>query len=117
MYMYTTLHLQKYPHSTIDWEKKFNWYQTTSQSKLKQFQLKMLIHIVFTNEKLFSFGMVESLSCAFSQAEVESDIHFSLSWLWDYNIFVEELQEGDKIFGTFDILLINQTWFLGKVLQ
>ena len=58
MYMYTTLYLQKYPHSTIDWEKKFNWYQTTSQSKLKQFQFKMLIHIVFTNEKLSRFGMV-----------------------------------------------------------
>ena len=88
--------------------------------------------------------MVKSLSCAFCQAEVESNIHFSLSWLWDYNIFVENLQEGDEvesnihfslswlwdynifvenlqegdiIFGTFDILLINQTWFLGKVLQ
>ena len=66
----------------------------------------MLLHIVFTNEKLFRFGMVESLLCAFCQAKVESDIHFSLSWLWDYNIFVEDLQEGDVIFDTFDIFLI-----------
>ena len=77
---------------------------------------KILNRIVFTNEKLFRFGMAESPSCAFYQTEVESVEHllFScrvsssfwkhvLSWLRDYNISVDNLKEEDVIFGKFDI--------------
>ena len=104
--------------------------RTTFESKLREFQFKILNRIVFTNEKLFRFGMADSASCAFCQREVESIEHllFSckvsssfwkhvLSWLRDYNIFVDNLKE-DVIFGKFDIaddfLLFYHVLLLGK---
>ena len=70
--------------------------------------LQILNRIVFTNEKLFRFGMADSPTCAFCQTEAESLEHilFSckvsskfwkhvLSWLRDYNIFVENIKEED----------------------
>ena len=47
----------------------------TLESKLREFQFKILNRIVFTNEKLFRFGMADSPSCAFCQTEVESVEH------------------------------------------
>ena len=87
--------------------------------------------MVFTNEKLFCFGMADLPSYAFYQTEVESGEHllFScrvsssfwkhvLSWLRDYNISVDNLKEEDVIFGKFDIaedfLLFNHIMLLGK---
>ena len=74
--------------------------------------------------------MVHSPSCAFCQTEVESIEHLlfsckvssslwkhDLSWLRDYNIFVDSLKE-DVIFGKFDItedfLLFYHILLLGK---
>ena len=105
-------------------------FRKTLEPKLREFQFKTLNRIVFTNEKLFRFGMADSPSCAFCQTEVESIEHllFSckvsssfwkhvLSWLRDYNIFVDSLKE-DVIFGKFDIaedfLLFYQIFLLGK---
>ena len=77
-------------------------FRATLESKLREFQFKILNRIIFTNEKLFRFGMADSPSCAFCQTEVESVEHllFScrvsssfwkhvLSWLRDYNISVD----------------------------
>ena len=63
--------------------------------------------MLFTNEKLFRFGMADSPSCVFCQTEVESVgyLLFScrvsssfwkhvLSWLRDYNISVDSLEEA-----------------------
>ena len=60
--------------------------------------------------------MADSPTCAFCQTEVESLEHLLfackvsskfwkhvLSWLRDYNIFVENIKEEDVIFGKFDI--------------
>ena len=86
-------------------------FRATLESKLREFQFKFLNRIIFTNEKLFRFGMADSPSCAFCQTEVESVEHllFScrvsssfwkhvLSWLCDYNIPVDNLEEEDVIF-------------------
>ena len=106
-------------------------FRATLESKLREFQFKILNRIIFINEKLFRFGMADSPSCAFCQTEVESVEHllFScrvsssfwkhvLSWLCDYNIPVDNLEEEDVIFGKFDIaedfLLFNQILLLGK---
>ena len=87
--------------------------------------------MLFTNEKLFRFGMADSPSCVFCQTEVESVgyLLFScrvsssfwkhvLSWLRDYNISVDSLEEEDVIFIKFDIaeyfLLFNHILLLGK---
>ena len=122
----------KYPHSLIEWEKVYSLpFRSTLESKLREFQYKILNCIVFTNEKLFRFGITQSPLCTFCQKENESIEHllFScnetsefwkhvLSWLRDKNIYVGELKEADLIFGKFDVqddfTLINHILLLGK---
>ena len=108
----------KYHRLTIDWKRVYLLsFRTTLETKLREFQFKILNRIVFTNEKLFRFDMAESDKCAFCQTEVESiePLLFSckissaqypkhvLSWLRDNNIIVESLKEEDIIIGKFDI--------------
>ena len=124
----------KYHHLTTDWKRVYLLsFRTTLETKLifREFQFKILNRIVFTNEKLFRFGMAESDKCVFCQTEVESIEHllFSckissafwkhiLSWLRDNNIIAENLEEEDIIFGKFDVgvdfLLVNHILLLGK---
>ena len=70
----------KYHHLTIDW-KRVNLlsFRTTLETKLREFQFKLLNCIVFTNEKLFRFDMAESHKRAFCQTEVESIEHLFFS--------------------------------------
>ena len=107
----------KYHRVTIGWKRVYLLsFRATLETKLKEFQFKILNRIVFTNEKRSRFGMAESDKCAFSQTEVESieHLHFSckissvfwkhvLSWLRDNNIIVESLKEEDIIIGKFDV--------------
>ena len=123
----------KYHRLTIDWKRVYLLsFRTILETKLKEFQFKILNRIVFTNEKLFRFDMAESDKCALCQTtEVESIEHllFSckissvfgkhvLSWLRDNDIIVENLKEEDIIFGKFDVgddfLLVNHILLLGK---
>ena len=122
----------KYPHSLIEWEKVYSLsFRSTLESKLREFQYKILNCIVFTNEKLFRFGITQSPLCTFCQKENESIEHllFScketsefwkhvLSWLRDNNISVVELKEADLTFGKFDVqddfTLLNHILLLGK---
>ena len=51
----------KYHHLTIDWKRGYLLsFRTTLETKLREFQFKILNRIVFTNEKLFRFDMAES---------------------------------------------------------
>ena len=108
----------KYHRLSIDWKRVYLLsFRTTLETKLREFQFKILNRIVFTNEKLFRFDMAESDKCAFCQTEVESiePLLFSckissakypkhvLSWLRDNNIIVESLKEEDIIIGKFDL--------------
>ena len=108
----------KYHHLTIDWKRVYLLsFLTTLETKLREFQFKILNRIVFTNEKLFRFDMAQSDKCAaFCQTEVESIEHllFSrkissvfwkqvLSRMRANNITVEKLKEEDIIFGNFDV--------------
>ena len=122
----------KYPHSVIDLEKVYSLpFSSSTESKLREFQYKVLNCIVFTNEKLFRFGITQSPLCTFCQKEDESIEHllFSckescefwkhvLSWLRDNDINVGKLKEADLIFGKFDTqddsTLINHILLLGK---
>ena len=48
----------KYSNIDIDWKSVYSLsFRTTLESKLREFQFKILNRIVFTNEKLFRFGM------------------------------------------------------------
>ena len=50
----------KYHHLTIDWKRVYLLpFRTTLETKLREFQFKILNRIVFTNEKRFRFGMAE----------------------------------------------------------
>ena len=122
----------KYHHLTIDWKRVYLLsLRTTLETKLREFQFKILDRIVFTNEKLFRFGTAESDKCVFCQTEVESIEHLLFSYkissvfwkhvlsrLRDNNIIDENLKEEDIIFGKFDVgddfLLVNHILLLGK---
>ena len=50
----------KYHRLTIDWKRVYLLsFRTTLETKLREFQFKILNRIVFTNEKLFRFDMAE----------------------------------------------------------
>ena len=124
--------MTKYPNIVLDWKKVYSLaFQTTLDSKIREFQYKILNRIVFTNEKLYRLGIVDSPNCAFCHDEVESIEHLLffctksaefwkhvLSWLRDNNIYVGTLTETDLIFGKFDVnedfILINHILLLGK---
>ena len=122
----------KYPNTVISWQKVYSLaFQTTLESKIREFQNKILNCNVFTNEKLSRIGLVESPCCTFCQEVVKSVEHllFSckissvfwkhvLSWLRDNNVLVGTIDESDLIFGKFnivnDFILINHIPLLGK---
>ena len=122
----------KYPNTAINWQKFYSLaFQTTLESKSREFQYKILNCVVFTNEKLCCFGLVESPICTFRQQVAESVEHLLffctissdswkhvLSWLRDHNVLVGTIDESDLILGKFDIvndfILINHILLLGK---
>ena len=107
----------KYPDINVEWDKVYYLpFRSTLESKTWEFQYKILNCIVYTNERLYRFGLVASPSCAFCQETAESIEHllFSckissefwkhiLSWLKDNDIYIEALKDWDIIFGKFDI--------------
>ena len=122
----------KYSDTAVDWEKVYSLaFNVTLESKLREFQYKILNCIVYTNEKLFRFGLTDSPCCTFCQEDIESIEHlfFSckvtsdfwkhvLSWLRGNGIQINTLKETDLIFGKFDntedFILINHMLLLGK---
>ena len=116
----------------IEWEKVYSLpFCTTLESKIREFQYKILNCIVFTNVKLYRFGLADSPSCTFCQDEAESIEHLLffckisfefwkhvLSWLKDDDIYIDTLKDTDLIFGKFDnrddFTIINHILLLGK---
>ena len=122
----------KYSDMVINWKKVYSLpFRTTLDSKLREFQYKILNNIVFTNDKLFSFGLSQSPNCTFCNEEPESLEHLLsrckvssefwkqvLSWLKENNIVIESFNEIGLFFGIFeemeDFLVINHVMLLGK---
>ena len=122
-------------YSSINWEKVYSLpFRTTLDSKLREFQYKILNNIVFTNDKLFLFGLLQSPNCTFYNEE-PTRIHRTLillscckvssefwkdvlSWLKDNNIIIESLNEIGLFLGNFekteDFFIINHVLLLGK---
>ena len=66
----------KYPDLSMVWKEIYSLpFTVTNDTKVREFQYKLLNNIVFTNEKLFRFKMIDSSLCAFCQTEVESPEH------------------------------------------
>ena len=58
--------LNKYPDLFIDWKKLYSLaFKTTLDTKLREFQYKILNLIIFTDEKLHRFKMVTTLYVPF----------------------------------------------------
>ena len=122
----------KYSDTIINWKKVYSLpFRTTLDSKLREFQYKVLNNIVFTNDKLFRFGLSQSPNCTFCNEEPESLEHLLsrckmssefwkevLSWLKENNIVIESFNEIGLFLGIFeeseDFLLINHVMLLGK---
>ena len=122
----------KYPDTIINWKKVYSLpFRTTLDSKLREFQYKILNNIVFTNDKLFRFGLSQSPNCTFCNEEPESLEHLLsrckvssefwkevLSWLKEHNVVIESFGEIGLFLGIFeeveDFLLINHVILSGK---
>ena len=62
--------------SQLDWEKIYLLpFKTTLDSKLREFQYKILNRILYTNKMLFKFKKVDSPLCDFCEKELETIEH------------------------------------------
>ena len=67
----------KYHHLTIDWKRVYLLsFCTPLETKLREFQFKILNRIAFMNEKLFHFDMAESDKCASANLRLNLFIYF-----------------------------------------
>ena len=79
-------------------------FKVPLETKISEFQYKVLNNIVFTNEKLFKIEVIDSPQCTFCKNEIESLEHFFYnceitgsfwvvlrSWLMECNINLELL--------------------------
>ena len=121
----------KYPELSVEWKKIYSLpFTVTLEAKVREFQYKLLNNIVFTNDKLFRFKMIDSPLRAFCQTEVESPEHLFFhcnvtktfwkslsSWLIK-KIIITFLTLENVLFGVFnamdDFLILNHLILLAK---
>ena len=106
-------------------------FVVTHDTKTREFQYKLLNNIVFTNEKLFRFKMIDSPLCAFCQTEVESPEHLFFhcnvtksfwqlpsSWSSEQMVNLTSLTLENVFFGVFhgveDFHVVNHIILLAK---
>ena len=107
--------------------------QATIESSLRSFQYKMLNNILYLNEKLFKFKIVDSPLCSLCETENESVLHFFCEcavtsnlldqfklWVSDISLFGKiDIDPQTIIFGAWnlktpDFILINHMISLFK---
>ena len=67
---------EKFPELQVSWKEIYSLpFVVTIETKIREFQYKILNNIVFTNEKLFRLKMIDSPLCLFCKREVESLEH------------------------------------------
>ena len=70
----------QFPDVQFDWNEIYSLSLKVSlETKIKEFQYKVLNNIVFTNEKLFKIKMIDSLQCTFCKNEIEALEHLFYS--------------------------------------
>ena len=106
----------KYPQLVVDWKKIYSLpFVVTIETNIREFQYKLLNDIVFTNEKLFRFKMIDSPLSSFCKKDVESLKHLLFhrtfvesfwktftSWLTNQNITLETLTLVNILFGVYN---------------
>ena len=95
----------------LDWERIFSLpFKITLNTKLREFQYKVLHRICYTNIMLFKFGLAVSLLCYFCNKELETLEHFffycsKVSTFWnELNILLKSKELISKNFHIQDIL-------------
>ena len=122
----------KYSDTVINWKKVYSLlFRSTLDSKRRESQYKIFNNIVFTNDKLFRFGLLHAPNCTFCNEESESLEHLLLcykvssefwkevlSWLKDNDIVIESFTEISFFLRFFeeteDFFIINHILLLGK---
>ena len=106
-------------------------FTVAHDTKTREFQYKLLNNIVFTNEKLFRFKMIDSPLCAFCQTEVEPPEHLFFhcnvtksfwqllfSWISEQKVILPSLTLENVFFGVFyvveDFHVVNHIILLAK---
>lgn len=116
----------------VDWKKIYSLpFTVTVETKIREFQYKILNDIVYTNYKLFRFKIIESPLCTFCQKEDESLEHLLFhctitknfwlafsSWISKQNISIETLTLINILFGVFDdnedFVILNHLILIAK---
>jgi len=125
--------IDRYSETSIYWEKVYSLpLRTTLDSKLREFQYKILKNIVSTNDKLFHFGLIPlSPNCTFCNEEPESIEHLLsrcsvlkkevLSWLKEIEslneigLFLGNFEKTEDFFINYHILLLGKYYiYVGK---
>ena len=95
----------------LDWERIFSLpFKITLNTKLREFQYKILHRICYTNILLFKFGLADSPLCYFCNKELETLEHFlfycsKVSTFWnELNILLKSQKLISKDFHIKDIL-------------
>ena len=107
--------------------------QATIESSLRSFQYKIFNNILYLNEKLFKFKIVDSPLCSLCETENESMLHLFFEcavtsnlleqfklWVSDISLFVKiDINPQTIIFGAWDLntpdfILINHMILLFK---
>ena len=70
----------EFPDVRFDWNSIYSLsFKVSLETKIREFQYKVLNNIVFTNEKLFKIKMTDSPQCTFCKNEIESLEHLFYS--------------------------------------
>ena len=123
---------KEYPNLSVDWKKIYSLaFSVTLDTKLRAFQYKLLNHIVYTNDRLYKFKIVDSPLSAVCNSENESLEHLLfpckasevfwkevLSWLAIHKNELLNVSLTDVLFGKFDIdkdfMVVNHVLLLEK---
>ena len=111
------LFTDKFSYFSFHWNTIYSLpFVVTIETKIREFQYKVLNNIVFTNEKLFKFKMTDSPLCSFCKREVESLEHLFYycdvtktfweafcSWLGEFKINAHPCTIIEIIFRVFDV--------------
>ena len=82
--------MSRYPNLSIEWKRLYSLaFAITLDTKLREFQYKLLNLIIFMNKKLYQFKMVETPLCAFCNKEEESLEHILYFCLPSRNFWKE----------------------------
>lgn len=101
---------EKYPQLQSDWKEIYSLpFRVTIETKIREFQYKLLNNIVFTNEKLFRL-------CTFCKRKEESIEHLMFhsnvtdsfwktfcSWVRDCKVTLHSFTITDILFGVYNI--------------